>query len=284
MSPVKVLFVAADPSSAPPGSNVPRLLLDEDVRSIRAKVRAAEHRDALVFDFRLAARPGDLLQGLNEVRPQVVHFSGHGGREGVEVVGSDGQAHPVSAEALVRLFEVFRGDIRLVVLNACHSLPHARAIANAVGCAIGNPRGIPDTAAIVFGGAFYSAVAFGHSVQVAYDQARAALLMEGFFDGEFPQLVTGAGVDASRLVLVAPNEREGADGRDARETDERRGRVPRAGQNVSVQGNGNVVTVAGRDLHVSPPPPARPPPAESFVTVSIRPPGTGSRRANRPTR
>ena len=35
-------------------------------------------------------------------------------------------AHPA---ALAQLFQVFRGDIRVVVLNACFSLPQARAIA-----------------------------------------------------------------------------------------------------------------------------------------------------------
>ena len=40
----------------------------------RQKVRGAEHRDALEFDMRLVVRPDDLLQALNETRPQVVHF------------------------------------------------------------------------------------------------------------------------------------------------------------------------------------------------------------------
>jgi len=246
MSKVKVLFAAADPSSAAPGSRTSRLLLDEDVRSIREKVRAAEHRDALVFDFRMAARPDDLLQGLNEVRPQVVHFSGHGGRDGVDVVGADGQPHPVGTEALVRLFGVFRGDIRLVVLNACHSLPHARAIADQVGLAIGNPGAIPDQAAILFGASFYRAVAFGHSVQAAYDQARASLSMNHFLDEECPVLVAGPGVDASRVVLVVPDEDEIGRGRD-----EARGSGSGVRQDVKVTGNGNIVNAAGRDLYTS---------------------------------
>lgn len=214
MSKVKVLFFAADPLSAPPDGRLRRLRLDDDVRQIREKVRAAEHRDALEFDFRLAARPDDLLQALNETRPQVVHFSGHGGDEGLVLVGSDGRgALPVDSAALARLFRVFEDDIRLAVLNACFSLPQAQAIAGAVGCAIGTRGQISDSAAITFGASFYRAIAFGRSVQAAYDQARTALALEHFEDRECPQLVVRAGVDPARLVLVAPGGQDVRTGR-----------------------------------------------------------------------
>lgn len=203
MRKAKVLFFAADPLSAQPDGRAARLLLDEDVRQIREKVRAAEHRDALEFDLRLAARPDDLLQALNETRPQVVHFSGHGESEGLVLAGANGRGpHVVDAAALGQLFEVFRGDIRVVVLNACFSLPQAQAIAASVGCAIGTRSAISDEAAITFGAAFYRAIAFGHSVKMAYDQARTALALEHFDDRECPELVARPDVDPARLVLI----------------------------------------------------------------------------------
>jgi TPR repeat protein len=206
MSKVKVLFFAADPLSAHEG-RTPRLLLDEDVRQIQQKVRAAEHRDALEFDLRLAARTDDLLQALNETRPQVVHFSGHGKNEGLVLVSADGRRpHVVPAEALEQLFEAFRGDIRVVVLNACYSLPQAQAIADVVGCAIGTHGPVSDEGAITFGASFYRAIAFGHSVQVAFNQARAALALNHHQDQECPELVVRPGVDAAQLVLVSPGE------------------------------------------------------------------------------
>lgn len=203
MNKIKVLFFAADPLSAH-GGRAPRLLLDEDVRQIRQKVRMAQHRDALDFDVRLAARTDDLLQALRETRPRVVHFSGHGETEGLVLVSADGRrAHRVDASALTQLFRLFRGDIGVVVLNACFSLPQAEAIANVVGCAIGTRGAISDDAAITFGGVFYRAVASGESVQAAFDQAQLALAMEHFEDRDCPHLVVRPGVDPSRLVLVA---------------------------------------------------------------------------------
>jgi len=205
MTKVKILFFAADPLSAPPDGDTPRLRLDDDVREIQRKVRAAEHRHALDFDHRWAARTDDLLQALNETHPRVVHFSGHGGNEGLVLVSSDGRGpHRVDAAVLAQLFRLFRDDIRLVVLNACYSLPQAEAIADVVGCAIGTPGTISDEAAITFGASFYRAVAFGHSVQAAFDQARTALALEHFEDWECPQLVARPDVDPAQLVLVPP--------------------------------------------------------------------------------
>lgn len=205
MSKVKILFFAADPLSAPPNGLAARLLLDEDIRQIREKVRASEHRDAFEFDYRLAARPDDLLQGLNEVQPDVVHFSGHGWSEGLILVDPEGRwPHGVDAALLTKLFRVFRGRIRLVVLNACFSHAQAESIAGVVGCAIGMRGKISDHAAIAFGAAFYRAVGFGHSVQTAFDQACLVLPPE---ERETPRLVARPGIDPARLVLVSPTSR-----------------------------------------------------------------------------
>jgi hypothetical protein len=40
----------------------------------------AEHRDALGFEFAVAAQPADRLQRLNEVKPDIVHFAGSAAR------------------------------------------------------------------------------------------------------------------------------------------------------------------------------------------------------------
>jgi hypothetical protein len=216
MSTATVLFFSADPLSAPPNGHAARLLLDEEVRSIREKVRGAEHRDRLLFDVRWAVRPDDLLQALNETPPQVVHFSGHGGSNGLILVGKDGKGHTVDAAVLKRLFTTFRGDIRVVVLNACYSRPQAEAIAEAVGCAIGTLGQISDEAAIAFATSFYRAIAFGRSVQAAYDQGCTALALNHVDAAEYPELVTRPGVDPDALILVPGVLDVGASGADAR--------------------------------------------------------------------
>ncbi len=202
MSTVEVLFFAADPLSAPPNGSAPRLQLDEEVRQIRMKLRGAEHRDRVSFDSRWAVRTDDLLQALNEKPPHVVHFSGHGGSDGLILVGKDGRGHAVDAAVLKRLFTTFRGDIKVVVLNACYSQPQAEAIKEAVGCAIGTRGPISDEAAITFASSFYRAIAFGKSVKEAFAQAETALALEHVGNQEWPELLVRDDVDPAQLYLV----------------------------------------------------------------------------------
>jgi TPR repeat protein len=192
MPPVKVLFFAADPLSVD-GGHV-RLQLDREAREIEREVVAALHRDSVEFETRWATRLEDLRRELLRVRPQ----------SGLVLQGTDPKnAHRVDAEALKEFFSAFRGQIGVVVLNACHSRPQAEAIAEAVGCAIGTPAAIQDEAAIAFSAAFYSSIAYGQSVQAAFDQACATLRMGGFAGEADPQLVVRPGLDASKLVLVS---------------------------------------------------------------------------------
>ncbi len=202
MKKAKVLFFSADPHSVSGGN---RLQLDAEVREIRQKVSTASHRDDLDFDAHWAARPGDLLQALDETRPRVVHFSGHCGDAGLVLVGAQAsRGQHVGASALAKLFGMYRGDIRVVVLNACLSLPQAEAIAEVVGCAIGTQSEITDAAAITFSSTFYQAIASGKSVQSAFDKARLALALDHFHEQDCPQLVVRPGVDATKLFVVEP--------------------------------------------------------------------------------
>lgn len=52
--------------------------LDEDVRAIGEMIRKSEHRDVVKLESRWAVRPLDVLQAINECRPRILHFSGHG--------------------------------------------------------------------------------------------------------------------------------------------------------------------------------------------------------------
>lgn len=203
MSKMKILFFAADPLSVGGGQ---RLMLDREAEQIKREVIAALHRDSVDFRTCWATRLEDLRQGLLRERPQIVHFSGHGGSKGLVLESADGRgSHRVGEQALEEFFAAFHDQIRVVVLNACHSGPQAKAIARVVDCAIGTPAGIEDAAAISFSAAFYSSIAFGQSVQTAFDQACATLRMEGFADHEDPELIVRPGLDASKLVLVQPN-------------------------------------------------------------------------------
>src|SRR5438270_681041 len=141
MDNVNVLFLSANPIGTP------KLSLDIEVRSIKAKIRAAEYRN-LTIETVWAARPDDLLQMLNEQKPHIVHFSGHGNmKDEIILLDEQDNPKPVSKIALVSLFKVLKGNVRLVVLNACFSEPQALAITQEIDCAIGMHQSIGDSAA-----------------------------------------------------------------------------------------------------------------------------------------
>lgn len=196
MQTVKALFLAANPASTN------HLAIDEEMRAIEQKVRASEHRDVLVFQSNWAVRPDDLLQLLNQHRPQIVHFSGHGGHKGLCLAGNDGQIRLVTTQALAALFKTLKDNIRLVFLNACYSREQAQALLTTIDCVVGMKESIRDDAATVFASSFYRALGFGRSIQEAFDQGRTALLLEGIPEEDIPELLVKEGIDPKQVVLI----------------------------------------------------------------------------------
>jgi CHAT domain len=215
--------------------------LAREFREIDEEVQRGAFRDAVVLILVPGTRPVDLLRKLNEAQPQVVHFSSHGTPDEIyiesgeeepnafeiagtsmrsaddrdmksmrpDVVGSGGssQGPPqgISKSALVSVLgSCDEGNLRLVVLNACHSRSHAEALAPVVDCVASMNRTISDRAAVKFAASFYGALAFGRSVQKAFDQGVARLKIEGFFEADVPELLVRTGVNASLIKLVGP--------------------------------------------------------------------------------
>lgn len=207
---LKILFIAANPVDVVahhPTTKAPLVLkplgLDHEFREIESKLRGTEHRNSVQLVSRWAARPDDLLQALNEERPQIVHFSGHGTLTNELVLLDDrGKAKTVSKSAIASLFKTMKDQIRIVVLNACFSNEQAVAITRYVDCAIGMKIAIGDTAAITFAAAFYRAIGFGHSVKDSFDQGIVAIRLEGIDEDKTPRLISRKGVNPGTLKLI----------------------------------------------------------------------------------
>lgn len=198
-----ILFLAANPFD----TNALDLALE--VRHIKEKIRASKYRETLQFETEWAVRPDDLIQSLNEHRPHIVHFSGHGSSAGeIILLDINGAPKPVSKEVLVNLFRTFKENIRIVLLNACFSQPLAEAITDVIDCTIGMAGTIDDTPAITFAGSFYRGIGFGHSAKKAFDEGIAALYLDHESGAAgIPQLMTRETVEAESVILIEPTER-----------------------------------------------------------------------------
>lgn len=186
IQPVRVLFLAADPSTSES-----RLRFDEELREVQDAIHYGRECHALDVQPRLAARSTDIQTLLLRETPQILHFSGHGD-QGCGIVMDEGDA--LHTTELVRLVAHFRNTVRVVVLNACTTLPLAQALSPLVDYVIGTEAAVMDTTAIAFSRALYGALAFGQTVPDAFALAENALAIEHFPDSHVYRLLARSAV------------------------------------------------------------------------------------------
>ncbi len=195
-----VLFFATNPH------DTDRLRLDQEVRSIQEMIRKSEHRDSIIFESRWAVRPLDILQAINELNPDVVHFSGHGAATGDLVLeNADGTAKIVTKEAITQTIMTSSEKIHLLFFNACFSFEQAQSVTKYVDAAMGMTTSIGDKAAVAFAAQFYSSLGFGFPVQKAFEQAKGVLMLESPAEQDTPALYLKDGIDANSLYIVRPS-------------------------------------------------------------------------------
>jgi len=197
---ITVLFVAASPEDQKP------LRIDREAREVLARVRESEYRDSVRFEWRPATQLSDLIQMLNEVRPHIVHFSGHGSQEALAFENDQGRTAALANEQLAAFLHATLDRIRLVVFNSCNSAAQAEFACLHLDAAIGMDEPIDDEAAQIFAGQLYNAIGFGKSLARAIEQARVhGQLVTGDESGlGEPRLHVAAGIDPSEIYLVKP--------------------------------------------------------------------------------
>jgi len=196
---ITVLFIASNPTDQS------KLRLDEEIRAITKKIRESEYREAVELKSVWAVRPTDLLQAINEHKPTIVHFCGHGSDNNELVLQDDsGATKLVSLRSIVEMFKVVASGIELVVFNTCFSENQANEIVEHISSAIGMSTSIGDDAARVFSAQLYSAISFGKSIGEAFGQAKVALMLENIPEDQTPQLFLRDGIKEKELVLVRP--------------------------------------------------------------------------------
>ncbi len=177
---VEILYLGASPT---PGQ---RVSADRELREIAAVLRESPLRERISLNSVLAVTADEIQRSLLAAHPQVLHFSGHGHRAsspvaeptgvqrdvlsgGIVIEEPTGSPEYVQSDSLIELLDLFKSDLRLVVLNACHTEAHAREIAAVIDAAIGMAGAISDLAALSFSRALYRALAHGVDLQRAFD-------------------------------------------------------------------------------------------------------------------
>jgi hypothetical protein len=195
---ITVLFLAASPEDQDP------LRLDKETREIQKRVRSSEYRESIFFEWRMARQLPDLIEDLNIVQPDIIHFSGHGNAGALVFEDGKGNTAPLSNEQLGRLLGIGGKRIRLALFNSCNSADQAQLASNHVDVAIGMESTIGDETAKTFAGQLYNSLGFGVSVAEAFRQAVLQVELVHGEDEDVPTLFAADGVDAETVVLVNP--------------------------------------------------------------------------------
>lgn len=214
-----ILFLASNPVGTT------RLALEEECVGIERELRLTSSHHELEFRSRWAVTIDEMMHHLNELKPTVVHFSGHGNCTGlnvpdpqyrepcarrdvvlpssatIELADEHRRPRHVTASALTHMIGSAAPWTRLVVLNACFSAVTARSLCRVVDCVVGMNGAIGDSAAHSFAVSFYRAIGYRRSVGNAMAQAVATLAAKQFPDEYLPMCVTRDGVCADKVIL-----------------------------------------------------------------------------------
>jgi hypothetical protein len=194
-----ILFLAANPKNTTP------LRLDEELQEIEAGLRRSKYRDQFELQQRWAVSARDMQRSINDLSPQIVHFSGHGvGDDGLALEGENGAVQLVRAEALAKFFRLCAAPytevpVECVLLNACYSEVQAKAIAAHIPYVIGMKQAVGDKAAREFAVGFYDALGAGKSIEIAYEFGCASISMAGIPEDLTPQLITSSNLSSNPL-------------------------------------------------------------------------------------
>jgi hypothetical protein len=196
---LNVLYSTANPNTKSP------LRVDVEMRQVQEAVRGSKLRDNISLHYRPAANLKSIMDGLNDVTPGIVHFSGHGDTDGVEADNAKVRRPKgkfVSFYLLAKAVGAVDDPPKVIVLNSCHSAGAKRAFLPPAQAVVAMGDSISDLAATAFAAQFYAAIAAGQSLKAAFDQGVVAVEAVSLNEAKTPQLILADGVDAKKVVLA----------------------------------------------------------------------------------
>lgn len=186
-----ILYLAASPR------DLPLLRSDKEMREIGERLQLGKYRDRFRLQSVAAARLKDIGQALADYDPRIVHFSGHGERDGSLYVEDEmGSSVPAAPQGLAALFRLHATTLDCVIVNACHTLVLAEAVQRHIAYVVGMRCAIGDDAAITFSIGFYQGLAAGATVPQAFQRGCAFLQAEAVTkpEHETPVLLAPTGM------------------------------------------------------------------------------------------
>jgi hypothetical protein len=200
----KILILTANPTNTKP------LRVSEEVREIKSAWERSLNREQFEIIVEEAVRPQEFRRTLLDHKPDIVHFSGHGGGEqGLALMADNGEAFLVKVAPLAKLFKALQEIffIDCVFLNACYSDVQAEGIYPYVNYVVGMNQKIGDEAAKQFAIGFYDTLFAGQSIKSAFDLGCNAIEMENIPEHLTPVLRTKDATTKKAIIQGVPESK-----------------------------------------------------------------------------
>ncbi|MBD2392281.1 AAA-like domain-containing protein [Aphanizomenon flos-aquae NRERC-008] len=200
----RILILTANPTNTKP------LRVSEEVREIKRAWERSQNREKFEIIVEEAVRPQEFRRTLLGHKPNIVHFSGHGGGEqGLALMGDNGEAFLVKVAPLAKFFKALQEIffIDCVFLNACYSDVQAEGIYPYVNYVVGMNQKIGDEAAKQFAIGFYDTLFAGQSIQSAFDLGCNAIEIENIPEHLTPVLRTKDSTTKKAMIQGVPESK-----------------------------------------------------------------------------
>jgi len=168
--PARVLFLMSGPLTEQ------RLALGAEFDGVQDAVRVPGSR-RIELRVRAAARNDDVVSALDDGRPDVLHFAGHGSADGFLLMeGPDGTTAPVRTDWLAQALTAI-GGVHCLVLASCHLGGDLGDFASCADFSVGAEHPLLDEDARSFSRGFYEALRRGRDVPRAFALGTAQVTM-----------------------------------------------------------------------------------------------------------
>ncbi len=173
-----------------------------EFREIEERIKLSKDGYKFKIITKMAVRVRDILNAINQNNPDFIHFSGHGENKNLIIQNESGVTQELSKEAIVALVKSCAKPIKLMVFSSCESQAIAKEVSNIIDVSVGMNGDVGDKDAAIFSAQFYSGIAYGLSVKIAFEQGKTAVMMEGYYDFDKPELYCRSDIDLNTYKLI----------------------------------------------------------------------------------
>jgi hypothetical protein len=179
------LYLAASPS------DLAGLQTENEYAAIQRVLGSSVNKQS--FEFKnpvFATTIDEMVNYINIYKPNIIHFSGHAGRNGIVLSNSNNEAEIIPTSILDNYFGTFNNKIDCVFLNACYSAKQAATISRHVGYVVGMNYPIGDETAILFSESFYRGIFNDNDLdyEKAFKQAKIKIKLRQTKASNIPEI------------------------------------------------------------------------------------------------